>query len=206
MKLLKSFVFIAAIGVSSLSYAAAPTDESIEKLLTATQSEKMIDQVYSQMDEYYKAGVSKGMGGDEMTPLQKKRVDVIGVRLMSFMKENYSWETIKGDVIKIYRDQFSQEEVDGMVAFYESPVGKSVAGKLPQVMEKSMALSMERMADIQPKLMAALQEENERFDAENHDAIEAELKALTEDAGQAEEKAAPSKTSGTNRSQTTKKK
>lgn len=68
--------------------------------------------------------------------------------------------------LRIYRKSLSQSEVDGMVAFYETPAGKAVINKLPVIMQNTMAEvgqmmgpMMQRAEQMQKELMAEAQKE-----------------------------------------------
>ena len=43
-------------------------------------------------------------------------------------------------LVPVYDRHFTQEEVDGLVAFYESPLGKKTVEKMPAVMGEAMAV------------------------------------------------------------------
>lgn len=47
---------------------------------------------------------------------------------------------------------FSQEEIDGLIAFYESSVGRAYIAKMPVAMAKTMAMSQQQMQSLMPRL------------------------------------------------------
>jgi hypothetical protein len=57
---------------------------------------------------------------------------------VKIVQEEFSWDKLKPTYIAIYQETFDQEEIDGLVAFYKSPVGTSMVNKMPVVMQKSM--------------------------------------------------------------------
>jgi hypothetical protein len=68
------------------------------------------------------------------------------------MLDLIGWDSMKADYARIYAESFTDEELDGIVAFYRSPAGKSMMSKMPVLMEKAMVLAQERMKDIQPEI------------------------------------------------------
>ena len=52
----------------------------------------------------------------------------------------------------IYRNTFSQAEVDGMLGFYRSPAGQAVIAKMPLVMQNTMQSMQGRMAVMMPRI------------------------------------------------------
>jgi len=65
---------------------------------------------------------------------------------------------IKPDVVKVYAETLTDEEINGMIQFYSSPVGQSVLAKMPQLTAASMQMEKARMGDLQPKMMALMQD------------------------------------------------
>ena len=50
-----------------------------------------------------------------------------------------TWEKMEPMYLRIYRTSLSQSEVDGMIAFYQTPAGQAVINKLPLILQNSMA-------------------------------------------------------------------
>jgi hypothetical protein len=74
------------------------------------------------------------------------------------VKSELSWEKMRDLYQQVYAETFTQEEVDGLIAFYESPAGKAFVAKMPTVMQKSMVLMQQRMAPMVQRLQQSLQE------------------------------------------------
>jgi hypothetical protein len=68
------------------------------------------------------------------------------------MREELSWEFMESMMMEVYTKTFSQDEVDGMLAFYASPAGRSVITKMPIAMQHSMQVMQQRMTIMIPKL------------------------------------------------------
>ena len=56
----------------------------------------------------------------------------------------------------IYRETFDQAEIDGLIAFYRSPIGQSFVRKMPAVVQRSMAVTQTQMQVVMPKLHDAM--------------------------------------------------
>ncbi len=72
------------------------------------------------------------------------------------MRTRMSWETMRPQYVKLYSDTFSESEIDGMLTFYESPVGKALFEKMPLLMRKSMVLGAAQMQDLLPSIQEAV--------------------------------------------------
>jgi len=58
---------------------------------------------------------------------------VRGVGESGLVKEELNWATFEPMMVEVYRNTFSQHEVDGMLTFYRSEAGQAVIAKLPTV-------------------------------------------------------------------------
>jgi hypothetical protein len=60
--------------------------------------------------------------------------------------------------VDIYRETYDQTEIDGLIAFYETPVGQSLIQKQPVVAQKMAMVMVPYYQQAMPKIMdAALQ-------------------------------------------------
>jgi uncharacterized protein len=140
-----------------------PTEESVRELLNVMDMQKVLDQIWGQM-----GGMMKGMRerlaqGQKLTPEQQKTVDAMQEKMVAVLKEELNWKQLEPIYLKIYRDSFSQSEVDGMLAFYRGPTGQAVIKKLPRVMQGSMAAMQERMVPIVQKIQKMARETAEEL-------------------------------------------
>jgi hypothetical protein len=59
---------------------------------------------------------------------------------------------MKAAYLAIYRQNFSQEEVDSLITFYQSPTGKMFLKKMPMVTQDSMRATVELMEPISARI------------------------------------------------------
>lgn len=138
---MKKIILTIAIGISlMISTAQAQEDTRLklaEKLITVLELQKTIEQSFSAITKMVP-------GGDGPSAADKKVLDMIVKEL--------DWVNFKTDYIKLYADVFTEEEMKGLIAFYESPAGQAFVKKQPELNEKSMLLSQKMMMKILPKL------------------------------------------------------
>jgi hypothetical protein len=140
------------------AWAAPPTEASVERLLTLTRAEAVIDQVYAGIEQSMRQGMLAATAGRTLNAEQQRMIDLAPARLAAVMKQEMSWASMKADYIEIYRSSFEQAEIDGLIAFYESPAGQAFVAKMPTVVQKSMQVSQSRMQSFVPKLQAAMKD------------------------------------------------
>lgn len=115
-----------------------PSDQSIKELMRVADSHKMLDSMMGQYDAVMKSNMRQALEGENITPERQKQLDDMLHEITLTFKQELSWEKLEPLFVKIYRDSFSQEEVDGMLAFYKSPSGQAVIHKMPLVMQNTM--------------------------------------------------------------------
>ncbi len=135
-----------------------PSDESIRQLLAVTETRKLLDNMMGQIDGMMKNGMQQELHGQTITPDQQKIIDGMRPKIVALLKQELTWESLEPFYMRTFRDSFTQEEVDGMLAFYKTPAGQAVIKKMPLVMQSSMVEMQKRMGSIFPKLQKLEQE------------------------------------------------
>ncbi|MDP4996687.1 MAG: DUF2059 domain-containing protein [Akkermansiaceae bacterium] len=64
---------------------------------------------------------------------------------------------IAGELAKIYEKSFTNEEMEELLKFYETPVGKKSLQSTPQIMQESGVVFQKYAAKIQPEFQAEMQ-------------------------------------------------
>lgn len=143
-----------AMGLSA--HAAPPSDASIATLLSVTQSDKMLETMYANMEQMIRQGMQQATVGKTLSAEQKRAMELAPARLAKVMREEITWASMEPMIVKVYRESFDQTEVDGLIAFYQSPVGQSYVSKMPLVMQRSMEASQAQLQAFMPKLQQAM--------------------------------------------------
>lgn len=144
----------------SIVYAAEnpPSDASIKQLLEAAQARKLIDTIMAQMDGIMKNMMEAATQGKPVSPEVQKTFDKCRSDVATIMKEEFTWEKLEPMYVRIYQKSFSQQEVDGMIAFYRSPAGQAVLNKMPLVMQNSMQEIQQMMGPMMQRIQRMQQE------------------------------------------------
>jgi hypothetical protein len=135
-----------------------PSEESIKQLLELAQAQKLIDSVMTQMDELMKQTIQQATQGQEIPPKVQKDIDKREAEVVGFMKELLDWKKLEPMYLRVYQKTFSQQEVDGMIAFYKTPAGQAVIAKMPIVMQNTMNEMQQMMAPVMQKMQRMQQE------------------------------------------------
>jgi uncharacterized protein len=142
----------------SLAQTQQPSVESVETMLRLTKAEALTDSMYAGMDDMMKQMITQSLGNKKLTAAQQRALDQLPAKIVLSMKEDFKWETMRPIYIKMYRETFTQNEVDAMNAFYQTPTGQAMIEKMPVVMQKSMQLTQDMMAKSMPRFMQIIEE------------------------------------------------
>lgn len=156
MKKLKCFLLLLALVASAASTAFAagtvPSDESIRQLLVVTDARKLVDDMTTRMDAQLRGSVQQTLQGKPVTAQQQKVIDNMIEKIVAILRQELAWDSLEATYIRIYRDSFTQEEIDGMLELYKTPAGQAMVKKMPIVMQRSMAELQLRMGPMMQKL------------------------------------------------------
>jgi hypothetical protein len=89
---------------------------------------------------------------------EKKRAAEFQQKIMDKMWEAMAWEEIKDDYIKLFAETYTVDELKAIIEFNETPAGKSLIEKQPEIMQKSMAIAQRRMLQALPAIRSMAEE------------------------------------------------
>ncbi len=153
---MKKYVLALLLTMPVMHAATADGDHaseaSVRELMSIMQSQKLLDGVIGKMDSMMQMASQQALGGQTITPEQQKIIDDSRTKMISLFKDEMKWETIEPTLVDIYEQSFTQQELDGMLAFYKSPAGQAVIAKMPVVMQNSMLAMQKQLATVMPKM------------------------------------------------------
>jgi len=156
------YVQIALLALIAVHPAVAadskPTEESVKQLLDIAGTRNLLDAAMGQIDSAMQASMKQAFVGRQPTPDEQKILDDMRLKTISIFKEQMKWESIQPMLIDIYQRSFTQEEVNGLISFYNSAAGKAVLAKMPTVNQNSTKAMQDLMMPIMPKLQQLQQD------------------------------------------------
>lgn len=161
MRILVALV-IASLGLTAPTFAQSPnvaaqaqskpSEASVRHLLDVMQVRQIVQTMSAQMDGMFDNIVNKQLEGQNLTPEQQKQIDARRNAARDLVKNLLSWDSMERLYLKVYGDTFTQQEIDGMTAFYTSPTGQAVIAKMPLAVKNSMAEMQQQVRDMIPKI------------------------------------------------------
>ena len=159
----KSFAIVLAGSALLWNPSSALADEAskaakIEEMMQLTHVERMTSQMLDQMKTMITAQIpTTGMSAEA-----RQASDEMKEKMMALIAERISWARAKPEYMRIYSETFTEEEIDGILTFYKSPAGQAMLEKMPQLMQKSMAVGQKLMGDIGPDMERMMKEMKEK--------------------------------------------
>jgi hypothetical protein len=124
-----------------------------EELLGLFQVDKAMDGAFQQIVKMEEQMPSS----KNLTPEEKAKRSKALQASLEESKKAFSWETIKPTFIQIYSEVFTEEELQGMIDFFKSPIGQKWIAKQPQLQAATMQKMQGLMMELQPKIKAAIE-------------------------------------------------
>lgn len=119
------------------------------------------------MENLTQQAIAQATRGQQVPPNVQKDIDQRRGEMVAMMKDLLDWKKLEPMYVRIYQKTFTQQEVDGMIAFYKSPAGHAVISKMPAAMQTTidemqamMGPVMEKLQRLQQDVVAALKAGN----------------------------------------------
>ena len=151
-------VLVAASLVAPAAAAAPATDQQIDQLMEVMRVEQTLDAIRPQIRTSQQRMVEQLTADKPLTGEQRQRLDVLLDRSSERTAKLLAWTNMKPLYRDIYRDTFTAEDIEAMVAFYASPSGQKLLDKMPQLMQNTLGA-------VQKMLVPALQEMQKDLEA-----------------------------------------
>lgn len=117
--------------------------QAAEELLVLTDTEATME---AAMDEMLRVQLDQNPG---LAPFE-------GV-MRDFFDEHLSWESVKDELIVLYADTFTEDELREIAAFYRTPVGQKAIATLPRLMAQGMQIGQRSVQENLPELERRVQ-------------------------------------------------
>ena len=104
------------------------------------------------------SGTTDAMFSQIVAQLKSAKPDVTEAKWAALKKDVFDVEVkdLQKMLVPVYKKYFTPEEVKAIIAFYESPVGKKLAGQTPQITTESMQVTQQWGMSLFGKIQAYL--------------------------------------------------
>jgi len=151
MKKIYTIVFILNIIFAQSLYADEVSHRKLaEELLLIMNTEEALIQSFDQIKKMQIEQLKTIENSEKLVAFQES--------IMDMFAEELSWERLKSDYEDIYTDVYTEEELQGLVDFYKSPIGQKFVKKNPELMMKMMQISQKQTMEFLPKIQKMTEE------------------------------------------------
>ncbi len=151
------FFVVMVVGPVGARADEASKTAKVKELFTLTHLDRSLDRMRSSMEQQVQLTAKNAPGTEQMTPEKKKIQQEFVDNSMKVVDQDFGWAVLEPAYVKLYSDTYTEQELDGILAFYKSPAGQAMLTKTPQVSAGVMEIVHGHMGDFQPK-MQSLQE------------------------------------------------
>jgi hypothetical protein len=158
---MKYGITIALVIACALSApAATPSEESVAEMMRVMQLEALLVQTLKGMDDamtkQMEQNLETAIKGKTLSSPQKMAIMDFHEKFAATMKRDVSVATVKQIYVQAYRETFTQDEVDAIIAFYKTPAGKAITEKNPAAMLAANRLMKTKISPLEEKLQTML--------------------------------------------------
>lgn len=119
--------------------------------MTNINMDAMADSMYSQLNMMLKNMVKEM----DVQPSEQAILNDYSHQMVAMVKDELSWDKMEPLIVDVYSRNFSEQEIDDMLAFYKTETGQSMLKKMPIVMQESMLASQHVIQNLLSKVQAA---------------------------------------------------
>jgi uncharacterized protein len=118
---------------------APPSDESLREMFKLAHTEETMNGMKPQLDAIITSSMREVSQGQEITPERQAIMDRMRDKLVAAYNETFSFQPLHLLLIRVYQATFTQDEVDGLIAFYKTPAGQALVNKSPLMAQNMMS-------------------------------------------------------------------
>ena len=154
---MKHLLIAALLALFTVSTASAdePTERALaEELMALNNVQQNVERMFAQMKEAQVA-MLKSL---ELPEDKVEEAQALQARLLEVLDQELSWPSLKEEYLDVYTEVFSREELEKLLEFSKSEVGRSINAKMPQLMQKTMAIGQRHSQQAIPKMQKVVEE------------------------------------------------
>jgi hypothetical protein len=149
-------LFAITVALLSFTTVARADDASkhakVKELFQLTYMENRMQQTKAAAMAQAQAFASQQLALFGLPENQNKDAAAYYNKLYALVATRYDWNTLEPAYEQIYVDLYTEQELDGILAFYKSPVGQALLSKTPEATSKMLEISKQQMQLLTPQI------------------------------------------------------
>ncbi len=134
---------------------------SAERFLKLANADRLAVPVYAQVQQMFAQRFAEAQAPES----KKAMLERYHAQANTALDKAIGWDKLKPDLVSLYTSQFSETELNQLIDFYQSPLGKKMLAKLPELNARSAQLTQAKLESAVPevnKLLADMTAELEK--------------------------------------------
>jgi hypothetical protein len=153
------------IACAAFANDAPPSDASIQELTTLSRSQDVFRSVKPQMDAMIASSIKEASQGQTITPERQAVLDRMREKMVAAYDEAFNSQAMQNVMLRVYQATYTQDEVDGLIAFYKTPAGQALINKSPLMMQNMMDEMRQMMRPMTQRMMQIKQDSERELKA-----------------------------------------
>ncbi|HYA18754.1 MAG TPA: DUF2059 domain-containing protein [Bryobacteraceae bacterium] len=142
------YLLVALLTASSLSAASPEKTAKIEKLMDVLHVERITDEIHASLTQAINR-ITEQIAQQAGFPVAERASAAAEVhdKMIDAMKDMTSWERLKPGMIQVYDEEYTDEQLDAILAFFTSPVGQEYLNKSGDVQQRAHEMAGAHVKD-----------------------------------------------------------
>jgi|HubBroStandDraft_5_1064220.scaffolds.fasta_scaffold381492_1 hypothetical protein len=141
------------IACAAFANDAPPSDASIQELSALSRSQEMFKNMKPQMDAMINSSIKEASEGHTITPERQAVLDRMRDKMVAAYGDLMNAQAMQMVMLRVYQATYTQDEVDGLIAFYKTPAGQALINKSPLMMQNMMDEMRQLMRPLTQRIM-----------------------------------------------------
>jgi hypothetical protein len=146
---------------STFAESTPESQAAAKKLIAVLKMDEQFDETMQQVTKMQSGMIDQMDLSEEEKAESRKMIEAS----MKTTLEKFSWKKMENMFVDIYAEVLTVEELEGIIAFYESPAGQKFVAKQPELTAKTMEKMQTVMAEIMPAIQAEAMKVHEEIKA-----------------------------------------
>lgn len=166
MSMLRVFSVCTAL-ILSLASVAANADQAsharnAERFLQLANADRLAVPVYAQVQQM----LAQRFAETQAPENKKALLERYQAKANTALDQAIGWKKLEPELVSIYTSQFTERELAELIEFYESPLGKKMLDKLPELNARSAQLTQKKLEAAVPEVNKLLAEMTAELDTQ----------------------------------------
>jgi hypothetical protein len=155
MKTMRFGLFSSALFIACAVFAndAPPSDSSIQELTALSRSQELFKGMKPQMDAMVSSSIKEASQGQTITPERQAVLDRMREKMVAAYDDVFNAQAMQILMLRVYQATYTQDEVDGLIAFYKTRAGQALINKSPLMMQNMMDEMRQLMRPMTQRIM-----------------------------------------------------